>query len=161
MKKSIKLMLLALGLSLSLVACGGQEKPVEGEKTETTEAAAEEAVNNEMAFISTDDTKAILDEGKADDYILLDVRKVADYEAGHVDGFESADLDGATKGGDHQSGVDALKAALEGKDTENKQILIMCYSGAGYAQVGTDILINDLGVKPENVLTIDGGMKAW
>ena len=37
----------------------------------------------------------------------------------------------------------------------------MCYSGAGYAQVGTDLLINEMGVNPENIYTVEGGMKAW
>ena len=176
MKKSIKMLLLALGRSMALVACnGGQEANApaetktenagETEKADETEASevseeSEEAKTNEMAFITTDETKEIVDAGESDEYILLDVRKAEDYETDHVDGFISADLD-AAKNGDTEDGVAKLKEALDGKDLENSKVLIMCYSGAGYAQVATDLLINDLNVNPENVLTVEGGMKAW
>lgn len=159
MKKQIKLLFLVLVLTFALVACN-QAAPANNDAPAETAAPAEEATSHEMSYISTEDTKAIIDEGKTDDYILLDVRKAADYESDHVDGFISADLD-AAKNGDTANGVETLKAALEGKDVENKEILLMCYSGAGYAQVGTDLLINELNIKPENIKTVEGGMKAW
>lgn len=175
MKKSIKMLLLALGLSMALVACGNSNDSTEAttEATEATEATTEattdetekaaeeteEAKENEMQFISTEDAKTAVDE-HADEYVLLDLRKAEDYEADHVDGFVSADLD-AAKNGDIENGVEQLKKATEGEDLENKKILIMCYSGAGYAQVATDLLINEMGVNPENIYTVEGGMKAW
>ncbi len=181
MKKSIKMLLLALGLSMALVACGNSNDSTEAteatteatetkteateaktDETEATEKAAEEteeAKENEMQFISTEDAKTAVDE-HADEYVLLDLRKAEDYEADHVDGFVSADVD-AAKNGDIENGVEQLKKATEGEDLENKKILLMCYSGAGYAQVGTDLLINEMGVNPENIYTVEGGMKAW
>ena len=143
MKKSIKMLLLALGLSMALVACGNSNDSTEAttEATEATEATTEattdetekaaeeteEAKENEMQFISTEDAKTAVDE-HADEYVLLDARKAEDYEADHVDGFVSADLD-AAKNGDIENGVEQLKKATEGEDLENKKILIMCYSG--------------------------------
>lgn len=158
MKKSIKAILLALGLSLALVACNGATT----ESTATTDAEATET--NEMQYITPDDAKAAIEGEEEANYILLDVRKAEDYEAGHPDGFANADLDNA-KNGDAEDGVAKLEAAIDeetgGEGVGDKDVLLMCYSGASYAQAGTDLLINELGVDPSQVYTIEGGMKEW
>lgn len=169
MRKSLKTILLALGLSAALVACSGGNDATEATTTEagaaTTTEAVKETEKQELTFISTDDTKAVVDSGDTSKYVLIDLRKAADYESGHVDGFTNADVDNAKENGDVADGAAKLEAAIKeqtgGEDLGDREILLMCYSGAGYAQVGTDILVNEMGVDPAQIKTIEGGMKAW
>ena len=98
-----------------------------------------------------------------DNVIILDVRKAADYEAGHIPGAVNADMD-AAKDGDNETGVANMKAAMQkATGTDNggdKDIILVCYSGNRYAQAATNILAA-LGANMDNVLTMEGGMKAW
>lgn len=180
MKKSIKMLILALGLSAALMGCQGKEEapaadaPVAEAPTETpaeenadeapAETPAEETETHAMSYISAEDTKAIVDGGNEKDYVLLDVRKAEDFDAGHTDNFSSADLDKA-KEGDAADGKANLEKAIDeqtgGEGIGDKEVLLMCYSGKSYAQAGTDLLINELGVNPDQIKTIEGGMKAY
>lgn len=38
--------------------------------------------------------------------------------------------------------------------------MLICYSGKTYAQAGTNVL-SVIGANMDNVLTLEGGMKAW
>lgn len=114
----------------------------------------------QMNYIQPDEVEAQLGN---DDYLIVDVRKAADYEAGHIPGAINADMD-AAKDGDIESGIENMTAALQeatGSDTgEGKTLVLVCYSGNRYAQAGTNIL-GALGADMSNVFTLEGGMKAW
>lgn len=116
----------------------------------------------EMSYISVDDVKAAVD-AKDENVVLVDVRKAADYEAGHIPGSINADMD-AAKGGDTESGIENMKAALKeatGDETgAGEELVLICYSGKSYAQAGTNAL-SAIGAEMDNVKTLEGGMKAW
>ena len=91
-----------------------------------------------------------------ENYVILDVRKAAAYEAGHLKGSLSAPLfndAGVTNGSD-----DLAKAFTEfvtgNKDLEGKTIYVLCNSGSRGAENAT-ILLNAAGYT--DVWTIDGG----
>ncbi|MEL3908378.1 MAG: rhodanese-like domain-containing protein [Treponemataceae bacterium] len=154
MKKQPIFLFLALVLFMLPVACNKEDS------ANVSSATTSKPQSNEMRFITPDEVKAALAGENVDDYVFLDLRKADDYASNHVDGFISTDLT-AAKEGDLANGVKVLTEALAGTDLNTKKFVLMCYSGAKYAQVGTDLLINELKVKPENVLTIKGGMKNW
>ncbi|MDO5690270.1 MAG: rhodanese-like domain-containing protein [Tissierellia bacterium] len=159
--KSLKFISVLLLLAMVLSGCS---QPAT-ETAETTEAATTEAAaaTNEMKYVTPEDLKADI-EGNTGEYVVLDVRKIADYDTAHIDGSISADLD-AAKEGDDEDGKAKLKAALKeatgdeaGK--EGTKYALVCYSGKSYAQKGTDLLI-DLGVPADSIFTLEGGVKAW
>ena len=41
-----------------------------------------------------------------------------------------------------------------------QKLVLICYSGKTYAQAGTNVL-SVIGANMDNVLTLEGGMKAW
>lgn len=148
MKKHTKgiLLIMALIISFTLAACGNQ----------TTEEAA-----NEMQYMTVEETKDAIESG-SDEYVFLDVRTDENYEKGHVDGFISADMDAANKEGDMADGVEEMTDALGTDQPSNdKTYVLMCNSGKSYAQAGTDVLIDEMGVDPAKIYTIEGGMEAW
>lgn len=130
------------------------------QKVETAETTEVKAPESDVAMNYT--TPADL-EANLDGYLIVDVRKAEDYKAGHIPGAVNADMD-AAKGGDFQSGVDNMKAALTeatGSETgADKKMVLVCYSGKSYAQAGTNVL-SALGADMNNVTTLEGGMKAW
>ena len=118
----------------------------------------------EMRFIDRETVKKAITAGDSE-YLLLDVRKTADYEKGHIAGALAADLDpamGVT--GSNAKGIATLKKALaENAGSENgtgKKLVILCYSGKGYAQKATDLLA-EIGADAASVCTLEGGYKAW
>lgn len=136
-KKLLKLMSVLLIFSLLLVGCGKEEK--------------EEAANP-MNYIGVEDLKAAID-SDSDEYIILDVRKVEDYNTSHIVGAYEADQDAANKGGDDETGIANLKAALKaatGSETGNadNKYALVCYSGKSYAQKATDLMIG-MGISPD------------
>ena len=147
MKKSIKgLLLLMLVMVLAITGCGKE---------------SEEAPANEMNYISVEDTKEALD-ANDEDYVFLDVRTAEKFEEGHIDGFVSADMDGANKKGDFEDGKAKMEEALgTDKPASDKKYVLLCNTGKSYAQAGTDVLIDEMGVSPESIFTIEGGMEAW
>ncbi|MGO1469861.1 MAG: rhodanese-like domain-containing protein [Tissierella sp.] len=148
-RKSLKLIPILLILSLLMVACGQ-----ESESSET----------NPMEYISVDQLMDSIKDG-SDEYVMLDVRKVEDYNKGHIKGSYEADVDAANKGGDDEAGIVSLKKGLlqatesETGNPDDKYVLI-CYSGKSYAQKATDLLI-EMGLSKDQIITLEGGMSAW
>ena len=64
--------------------------------------ADNEATEPQYQYIDKADVKAIIDESQAG-YVLLDLRKAADYEAGHIVTAVSADVDSAVSNSDNDT----------------------------------------------------------
>ena len=123
---------------------------------ETAEVSAEivaPASDVEMQYITPADALAVLE---SEEYVFFDVRKAADYAAGHIPGALSYDMD-AAKEGNFQAGVTTMTPALRGLD---KNIVLICYSGKRYAQASTNVL-SALGYDMSKVYTLEGGFTAW
>ena len=127
----------------------------------TTQATSDEAAT-ETQYITAEDLKSRVDAADTD-ILLVDVRKLADYDEGHIDGAITADMD-AAKDGNMEDGEITMKEALAeatGSDTgADRELILICYSGNAYAKAATDVL-SSIGAKMENVYTLEGGMKAW
>lgn len=151
MNKSLRAVILLVILTLTLGVTGCGKK------------ASEDVAANEMKYVAPADIKDVVD-GDTGEYVLLDVRKKADYDTNHIKGAFDADLD-AAKEGDNESGIKNLKAALTdstGSETGSDDVkyALVCYSGKSYAQKGTDLLI-EMGIPADKIFTLEGGMKAW
>lgn len=105
---------------------------------------------------------------KDSSYVILDARKAADYEKGHIAGAVSADVDGIVSGSSKDAAAANVKAAVD-KYGKDKKYIVICYSGNRYAKVATGLLMNN-GIKNANIQTLGGddsqqsaagGMKAW
>lgn len=147
--KSLKLMSIFLVLALVLVGCGQK---------------AEQEASNPMQYIGIETLKESIESG-SDDYVILDTRKLEDFNKGHIVGSFPADVDAANKGGDDATGTANIKAALlEATGNEvgdpNAKYALVCYSGKSYAQKATDLMI-EMGIKADQIYTVEGGMKAW
>lgn len=160
--------LCVFGLALAL-ACGavvgcsssdGDSSTVDSTGNNTAGVTVTET-GIDMQYITADELEAALG---TDEYLIVDTRAVADYEAGHIEGSISADMEAAAVDGDYDTGVDNMVAALQdatGSDTgEGETLVIVCYSGRSYAQAATDIL-NALGADMDNVYTLEGGINGW
>lgn len=108
------------------------------------------------------------DKLKDSSYVILDARKAADYEKGHIAGAVSADVDGIVSGNNKDAAAANVKAAVD-KYGKDKKYIVICYSGNRYAKVATGLLMNN-GIKNANIQTLGGddsqqsaagGMKAW
>lgn len=110
------------------------------------------------------------DKLKDSSYVILDARKAADYDNGHIAGAVSADV-GYYIDNKYSSKDEAaanVKAAVD-KYGKDKKYIVICYSGNRYAKVATGLLMNN-GIKNANIQTLGGddsqqsaagGMKAW
>ena len=161
--KSTKIVACAMSLALAggiLAGCSSTEGSSSSAASSASSSAAVEVSQIEMKYITPADVEANLGN---DDYLVVDLRKAADYEAGHIPGAISADMDAAVNG-DNQAGIDTMTAALQeatGSDVaEGKTLVLVCYSGAKYAQAGTNLL-GAMGADMDSVYTLEGGMKAW
>lgn len=105
---------------------------------------------------------------KDSSYVILDARKAADYEKGHIAGAVSADVDGIVSGSSKDAAAANVKAAVD-KYGKDKKYIVICYSGNRYAKAATGLLMNN-GIKNANIQTLGGddsqqspagGMKAW
>lgn len=137
MKKTL-IVLMALVLVIGLAACGGNKK-------------ADEDYN----YMTAEEMNKVLDNA---DYVILDVRKAADYETGHVPGAVSADMDPAVQG-DEAKAKEVMQQTIDNIGTD-KNVVLVCYSGARYAQAGTKAL-KELGYDEDKIYTLEGGMKEW
>lgn len=166
MKKIAVTIAASAALVLALAGCSGGTASSTSSSTETSSSAATvsaaESTDVAMQYITPDDLQADIDEG-SEDLVIVDVRKAADYEAGHITGAINADMDAAV-GGDADAGTTAMSEALEeatGSETGGDNTLVLvCYSGKSYAQAGTNAL-SSLGAEMSNVYTLEGGMQAW
>lgn len=153
---------LCLAALLSIFMLAGCDSG-SGESGSASSSGPAVVENNAMQYMSKEDLKAAVESG-AQNLVVLDLRKAADYAKSHVVGSFSADVDKA-KSGDNADGINNLKAALKeatGSETANadSKIVLLCYSGKSYAQKGTDLLIN-MGVPAANIVTLQGGYKDW
>lgn len=107
------------------------------------------------------------DKMKDSSYVILDARKAADYEKGHIAGAVSADVDGIFSGNKDAAAAN-VKAAVD-KYGKDKKYIVICKSGNKYAKAATGLLMNN-GIKNANIQTLGGddsqqsaagGMKAW
>lgn len=155
MKKNVLLLsgLVVVVLCGGIVGCGNDTATT---ASTGSDSAAVEVKEVEMSYISADDVKANV---ASSDYLVLDVRKAEDYAAGHIPGALNADMD-AAKDGDNDSGIANLKAALGDPAKVEQKVVLVCYSGKRYAQAATNLL-SALGADMDNVVTLEGGMKAW
>lgn len=105
----------------------------------------------------------------ADNYVILDARKAADYAEGHIAGAVSADMDGFVDKSITEAQSKANVKAVVDKYGKNKKYAVICYSGNRYAQAASAEL-RSLGVSNDNIFTLggdkarkssEGGMKAW
>ena len=105
----------------------------------------------------------------ADNYVILDARKAADFAEGHIDGAVSADMDGFVGKSITEAQSKANVKAVVDKYGKNKKYAVICYSGNRYAQAASAEL-RSLGVSNDNIFTLggdkarkssEGGMKAW
>ena len=167
--KKIVISACALALSCGLLfGCASEEATETTTEATNTEATAEEPKEEakaEDAKVTVTETGTAMQQlpvadAKANqaDYVFVDVRKAADFEAGAIDGAISADMDPAVTNNDWDTAV-ANMQAIE-KDIDGKKVVLVCYSGKKYAQAGTDVL-NAMGFDMANVYTLEGGMKAW
>ena len=151
MKRKTLASLLAALMAFTLLATscsniGGSSSSPEGESA--------------TQYITREDLKADLDK-----YILLDVRKAADYDAEHIQGAYSADVDSSVNGTDNETSTANLKAAVleaTGSETggEEDQFVLICYSGQKYAQTATGLL-EEMGVVAGQIYTLEGGFNGW
>lgn len=104
---------------------------------------------------------------KDSSYVILDARKVADYEKGHIAGAVSADVDGIFSGNKDAAAAN-VEAAVD-KYGKDKKYIVICNTGNKYAKAATGLLKNN-GVENANIETLGGddsmrsaagGMKAW
>lgn len=107
---------------------------------------------------------------KDSSYVILDARKAADYDNGHIAGAVSADVGYYidNKYSSKDAAAANVKAAVD-KYGKDKKYIVICYSGNRYAKVATGLLMN-YGIKNANIQTLGGddsqrsdagGMKAW
>ncbi len=105
----------------------------------------------------------------ADNYVILDARKAADFAEGHIAGAVSADMDGFVDKSITEAQSKANVKAVVDKYGKNKKYAVICYSGNRYAQAASAEL-RSLGVSNDNIFTLggnkarkssEGGMKAW
>lgn len=146
MKKLLAL-LLAMLMVIPMVACstnnGGNDAADSGETT----------TDVEMKYMTVEELNDVLG---SDGYVVLDVRKAADYETSHIPGAVSADMDAAVNG-DTAAGEETMTAASEGLDDT---LVLVCYSGKKYAQASTNAL-SAIGYDMDKVVTLEGGFTAW
>lgn len=111
------------------------------------------AENVAMQYITPEEALALLE---SEEYVFFDVRKAADYAAGHIPGAKSYDMD-AAKEGNFNAGVATMQAATRNLD---KNIIVICYTGNRYAQATTNVL-SAMGYDMSKVFTLEGGFNAW
>lgn len=110
------------------------------------------------------------DKLKDSSYVILDARKAADYDNGHIAGAVSADVGYYidNKYSSKDAAAANVKAAVD-KYGKDKKYIVICYSGNSYAKVATGLLMNN-GIKNANIQTLGGddsqqsaagGMQAW
>lgn len=143
--KKLLAILLATMMVLPLAACNQGQSDGGSGSGQTSDV--------EMQYMTKEELTDVLGD---DGYLVLDVRKAADYETSHIPGAVSADMDAAVNG-DTEAGIETMTAATEGvEDT----IVLVCYSGKKYAQASTNAL-SEIGYDMEKVFTLQDGFNGW
>ena len=175
MKKSLLLTLAMVLVCFALVfaGCTATDETVDdqnnvedvntNEDANNENNADNEATEPQYQYIDKADVKAIIDESQAG-YVLLDLRKAADYEAGHIVTAVSADVDSAVSNSDNDTATANLQAALEAATGDalggDNNLILICYSGQKYAQTATGLL-QDMGGAATQIYTLEGGHNGW
>ncbi len=102
---------------------------------------------DEIKTMSPDEVKAILDEDKKGEFLILDVRQPMEYEEGHLSGSVLIPLD------ELESRRDELYRELY----SGRKAIIYCRSGK--RSMAAAIALCDLGFK--NLYILDGGLNSW
>ena len=144
--KKLLAILLAMLMVIPMAACGANNNGGDS-------AGGGETTDVEMKYMTVDELNDVLG---SDGYVVLDVRKAADYETSHIPGAVSADMDAAVNG-DTEAGIETMTAATEGVDDT---IVLVCYSGKKYAQASTNALAQ-IGYDMEKVFTLQDGFNGW
>ena len=144
--KKLLAILLAMLMVIPMAACGANNNGGDS-------AGGGETADVEMKYMTVDELNDVLG---SDGYVVLDVRKAADYETSHIPGAVSADMDAAVNG-DTEAGIETMTAATEGVDDT---IVLVCYSGKKYAQASTNALAQ-IGYDMEKVFTLQDGFNGW
>lgn len=127
-----------------------------------------EAAGYEVVDYNYTNAETTFSKMKDSSYVILDARKAADYDKGHIAGAVSADVDGIVSGSNKDE-ADANVKAVVVKHGKDKKYIVICYSGNKYAKAATGLLKNN-GVENANIETLGGddsmrsaagGMKAW
>lgn len=175
MKKNLLLTLAVVLVCFALVFAGctpAEENPPANDDQNVEDVNTNEDVNNEnnadnevteTQYIDKADVKAVIDEAQ-EGYVLLDLRKAADYEAGHIVTAISADVDSAVSNADNDTATANLQAALEAATGDtlggDSNLVLICYSGKKYAETATGLL-KDMGVAATQIYTLEGGHNGW
>jgi rhodanese-related sulfurtransferase len=102
---------------------------------------------DEVKTLSSAEVKAILDEDKDGEFLLLDVRHPVEYEEGHLPGSILMPLDE----------MESRRNELYKELYSGKKAVIYCRSGK--RSMAAAIALCDLGLK--NLHILDGGLNAW
>ena len=157
MKRSLHMSLAAVLLAMLLLSACAAQAPA-------ADASAEAPAETGTQYITKEALKAAMDAGEAG-YVLLDVRKAADYAASHIQGAYSADVDATISNSDDETSLANLKAAVAaatGAETGNgdEKFVLICYSGKKYAEAATNLL-QQMGVAAGSLYTLEGGQNGW
>lgn len=157
MNKKFLVLFLVLVLILSIaVGCNKTTDQKSEGNNQGTQQPAEEIT---YQYMQADELKTIVTESKSE-YIVLDVRKKADYDAEHIKGSISADVDSIVSNSDNAPAKENMTKVLSELDVKDKKFVLLCYSGKRYAQAATQLLL-DAGIDAANIYTLEGGYKGW
>ena len=158
MKKILALLLAAM-MVIPMAACnqaqsdGSTDGSTPSSSTPSGSTSTAPTGDVEMKYMTGEELSGVLGQ---EGYLVLDVRKAADYETSHIPGAVSADMDAAVNG-DTEAGIETMTAATEGVDDT---IVLVCYSGKKYAQASTNALAQ-IGYDMEKVFTLQDGFNGW
>ena len=145
MKRKIAALLMASALTAALItACGSGGEETSGESAEETtaeETSGEESEEASDGYVSAEDAVAA---AKAGDTHVLDVREWANYVGGRVA---------------NDSLAEAMTEYADANFGDDKDIYIICNSGAKGAEKATEVL-TESGIDPSRLFTVEGGAKA-
>lgn len=150
----------------NIVTLGGDQ----GKKSKNGGMIAWRTAGYELDHYNYTNAATTFKKMKDSSYVILDARKAADYDNGHIAGAVSADVGYYID--NKYSSKDAAAANVKtvvDKYGKDKKYIVICYSGNRYAKVATGLLMNN-GIKNANIQTLGGddskqsdagGMKAW
>ncbi len=151
-KKYISLFLVIVMIASVFAGCSDNQ-------AKQTPSEGSQQAEEDYQYITADELKTIVSEDNSD-YVVLDVRKKADYDTEHVKGSISADVDSIVSNENNDPAKANVDTALEEIGSKDKKFVLLCYSGKRYAQAATGLL-KDAGVSADNIYTLEGGYKGW